>query len=348
MNRSTIVSLLLVSIAATPALAREKSDVIWLTNGDRITGEIKQLEHGKLRLSTDSFGEIRIEWDDISRVESDFEFQFERIDGTRVTGTISKTPDQKTITLTDQQETFAFAHENVIRIAPIEDTFWDRLQGSLSFGYSFTKASNVAQGNLAFRTTHRTEERSFSLEGSTITTNDEQNEGTQRSDLSFTMTRFRSNRWFNTYMVGFESNDELGLNLRSSIGAGFGRYLVQTNIAELALIGGLVGTSESLEVDPSSPASQSTQENVEGMLGLEYSRYVYDHPAVDLSARLSAFPSITDRGRTRAQLDLSLRWEVISDLFWDLSYYNTYDSDLASSSESTSDYGVVTSIGYSF
>ncbi len=348
MNRITIVSLLLVSIAATPALAREKSDIIWLANGDRITGEIKQLEHGKIRLSTDSLGEIRIEWDDISRIESDFEFQFERSDGTRVTGTISKTPDQKTILLKDQQETFAFAHENVVRIAPIEDTFLDRLQGSLSFGYSFTKASNVAQGNLAFRTTHRTEKRSFSLEGSTIITSDQENEGTQRSDLAFTTTRFRPNRWFNTYMVGFESNDELGLNLRSSIGAGFGRYLVQTNITELALIGGIVGTSESLEVDPSSSASQSTQENLEGMLGLEYSRYVYDHPAVDLSARLSAFPSITDRGRTRAQLDLSLRWEVISDLFWDLSYYNTYDSDPPSGSASTSDYGIVTSIGYSF
>jgi len=348
MKRTIVVSLILASIVATPALAREKTDVIWLANGDKITGEIKQLEHGKLRLGTDSIGVILIEWDDISRIESDFAFQFERTDGTRVTGNISKTPERQTITLTNQEQTVAFAHETVVRIAQIEDTFWDRLQGSLSFGYSFTKASNVAQGNLGFRATHRTEKRSFSLDGSTIITSDQEDEGTQRSNLDFSMTRFRANRWFNTYLIGFESNDELGLDLRSSIGAGFGRFLIQTNVSELALMGGVIGTAESLQQDPLTPTTPSNQENLEGMLSVDYSRYVYDHPAVDLSARLSAFPSFTESGRTRAQLDLSLRWEIISDLFWDLSYYNSYDSDPPSGSQSTSDYGVVTSIGYSF
>lgn len=63
---------------------------------------------------------------------------------------------------------------------------------------------------------------------------------------------------------------------------------------------------------------------------------------------LTNFPNITESGRTRAQLDLSLRWVVINDLFWDLSYYNSYDSDQPSSSESSDDSGIVTSIGYSF
>jgi len=71
-------------------------------------------------------------------------------------------------------------------------------------------------------------------------------------------------------------------------------------------------------------------------------------PALGVSSRLSVFPGSTESGRTRAQLDLSLRWDVITDLFWDLSYYNSYDTDPPSSSNSTSDYGVITSIGYSF
>jgi hypothetical protein len=171
-----------------------------------LRARLNNLEHGKLRLGTDSFGEVRIEWDDISRIESDFAFQFERTDGTRVTGTINKTPEQRTITLTNQEETVAFAHENVVRIAQIEDTFWDRIQGSLSFGYSYTKASNVAQGNLGFRATHRTEIWSFSLDGSTIITSDQENEGTQRTNLDFSMTRFRANRWFSSYLLGLESD----------------------------------------------------------------------------------------------------------------------------------------------
>jgi len=342
MKRIIILTLTLASIVGNPVFARDKIDVIWLTNGDRVTGEIKQLEHGRLRLSTDSMGDVRVEWDDVVRVESEYEFQFERSDGRRITGAIDKTPDQREITLTNEEQTITFAYGKVVRISQIEDSFWERLQGSMTFGYSFTKASDVAQGNLGFRATHRTEKRSFSLDGSTITTNDQVNESTQRSDLSFNMTRFRKNRWFSAYLLNFESNDELGLNLRTSIGAGLGRYLIQSNTSELALAGGLLGTAETLEGDVSS------QENIEGLLGLNYSRYIFDDPTVDLSVGLSVFPSITESGRTRAQFDINLRWELIADLFWDMSYYNTFDSDPPSGTESTTDYGVVTSLGWSF
>ena len=342
MKRILILVLAATSAMGSPALARDKTDVIQLTNGDRVTGEIKQLEHGILRLGTESMGEVQIEWDDIVRIKSDFGFQFERSDGQRITGTIVETPDQHEITLRSDDLSVAFAHDELVRISQIDNSFWKRVQGSMTFGYSFTKASDVAQGNFGYRATHRTEKRSFALDGSTIVTSDQDNESTQRTNLSFSMTRFRKNRWFNTYLSGLESNDELGLNLRTSIGLGLGRYLQQTNSSEFGLIAGVMGTSETLEGDVSS------QENIEGLLALDYSRYIYDNPMLDLSSRLSIFPSITESGRMRAQFDINLRWEMFADLFWDLSYYNTYDSNSASGSESTNDYGVVTSIGWSF
>lgn len=350
MRKTIFSTFVIIFIVATPAYARDRSDVVWLTNGDRVTGEIKALQHGKLKMSTDSLGTVHIEWNDISRVESEYQFQFERTDGTRITGTIENSSPQQKIMVVGERETASFAHDNVVRISQIEDTFWERLQGSLTFGYSFTKASDVAQGNLGFRATHRTEIRSFTVDGSTIITSDQAGENTQRSNLSLSTTRFRNNRWFNSYLLGFESNDELGLELRTGLGAGLGRYLVQTNTSELSVIGGLLGTAENLNPDESTPGitGQSSKESIEGMLGIKYSRYVFDNPTVDLSASLFAFPSITESGRTRAQFDVNLRWELIHDLFWDLTYYDTFDSDPPSGSTSTNDYGIVTSIGYSF
>jgi len=343
--------LVIFCLVSVPAHARDKTDIIWLTNGDRVTGEIKLLNHGKLEVLTDSIGIIYVEWNDISRLESEHQFQFERTDGTRLTGSILKSADHQAITVIGELETIHFDHDNVVRISQIEDTFWEGLNGSLTMGYSFTKASDVAQGNLGFSATHRTEVRSWTLEGSTIITSDQADENTQRSALNLRTTRFLNNRWFNTYLLGFESNDELRLDLRSSLGAGIGRYLVQTNTSELSLMGGIVGTAENLnpedDGDPST-SSESSQNNIEGMFGIDYSRYVFDDPTVDLTARLYAFPSITQSGRTRAQFDINLRWELIADLFWDLSYYNTYDSDPPSGSVSTNDYGIVTSVGYSF
>ncbi len=337
-----IVTALIAIVLSGASMARDKTDVILMNNGDRLTGEIKKLEHGKLVVSTESMGQVQIEWNDIANIDSDFEFQFERTDGTRVTGTILNSDAESGVVLAARGETISFAHENIVRISQIEDRFWDRLKGSLSFGYSYTKASNVAQGNLGFHATHRTEIRSISLDGSTIITSDQADEATQRSNLNFNMKRFRKNRWFNSYVIGFESNDELGLNLRSSAGAGIGRYLMQTSTSELAMVGGAIGTSESLVGDVSS------ENNIEGLLGLDYSRYIFDDPTVDLTMQLAVFPSITDAGRTRAQFDVNLRWEMIKDLFWDLNYYNTYDSNPPSGSLSTNDYGIVTSLGWSF
>jgi hypothetical protein len=118
-----------------------------------------------------------------------------------------------------------------------------------------------------------------------IVTSDRESTESQRSDIDLTLIRFRPDRWFNIYSFGFESNDQLGLNLRTSLGAGMGRYLIQSNTSELALVGGVVGTSESIAVDSSDSTTDSRQENVDGLLGLQYSHYVYNHPSIDLSGR---------------------------------------------------------------
>ena len=42
--------------------ARDKSDVVVLRNGDRISGDIASLEFGILTLKTDNMSDLSIEW----------------------------------------------------------------------------------------------------------------------------------------------------------------------------------------------------------------------------------------------------------------------------------------------
>lgn len=97
----------------------------------------------------------------------------------------------------------------------------------------------------------------------------------------------------------------------------------------------------------SGTSGKSSQEILEALPGVQYARYMFNEPTLDMTIKLRAFPSLTDSSRTRAQLDARVRWKLIKDLFWDLSYYNTYDSDPPSGPEATSDYGVITSAGWS-
>jgi len=51
---------LLFGFWALPALAA-KTDVVVLLNGDRITGEVKELSYGQLKFKTDDMGTLYIE-----------------------------------------------------------------------------------------------------------------------------------------------------------------------------------------------------------------------------------------------------------------------------------------------
>ncbi|MEM9304509.1 MAG: DUF481 domain-containing protein [Pseudomonadota bacterium] len=341
MRQRILLSLVLLACAA-PGFTRDKTDVIQLLNGDRITGEIKKLEYGKLRFSTDAMGTLNIEWDEIAFIDSDYAFEFELTSGDRYFGTLeaAETPQRVGIGISGQMA--EFANERVIRIDPIEDQFWDRLTGSLSLGYNYTKASDVTQFSFSSSATYRVQDVATTLDISSIVTVDSTERRTNRENISLQRQRFRGKRWFTSVIGSVERNDELGLNARTSIGIGGGRYLVQSNISEFALYGGIQANREVLTGDVDS------QSNVEGLAGVSYKRYIYDDPSVDISTSLETYPSLSDRGRIRAELNARIRYEVIDDLFLDLTLYDSYDSDPPSGVDSTNDYGIVTSLGWSF
>ena len=58
--------------------------------------------------------------------------------------------------------------------------------------------------------------------------------------------------------------------------------------------------------------------------------------------------SITEAGRLRSEFDIKFRWELFKDFFWEMDYYNSQDSQPTSGANATSDYGVITSLGWSF
>ena len=71
----------------SPAWA-QKTDIVRLANGDHVTGEIKNLQRGRLELSTDDAGTIEFEWDNIASVESKREFEVGTTDDRRLLGSL--------------------------------------------------------------------------------------------------------------------------------------------------------------------------------------------------------------------------------------------------------------------
>jgi hypothetical protein len=338
-----LLCIALLAIAA-PVLAAPKTDILIFRNGDRLTGEVKGLERGKLDFKTDATGTISIEWDKVASVQSSQYLQVELSDGRRHFGRASLEQAEGTLKLRvgSGSNTREVPLTEVVRMAPIEQgRLIDRLDGYVTAGYDYTQATDLHQFTFTGGLNSRNEKRQWSIDGSTTIVSQSGRDDSSRYELGAFNRRFLHDRWFVQGFGGFESNDELGLDLRTSLGAAYGRFLRQDQKHDWAAYAGLVLTQENF-------SEQSGQESVEGVLGTQYWFFRYDSPEASFDATLNLFPSLTEAGRLRSEGRLRARYEIVSDLFFEASLYGSYDSEPGAGAESKSDYGVTTSLGYSF
>ncbi len=60
------------------------------------------------------------------------------------------------------------------------------------------------------------------------------------------------------------------------------------------------------------------------------------------------FPSLTESGRWRSDLRTTFRLELLTDLFWTMEFFATYDSEPLDLDAEKSDYGIITGFGWSY
>src|SRR5262245_51424283 len=158
------IAALSVGILSAPCRAG-MNDRLVVRNGDVLTGEIKKFEFGSLRFKTDATDTISVKWDDVLRLSSPEVFQVSNAAGDRYLGTIGDGGD-RTILVVGPEGTITLSLDDIVRIAPIEETFWASLDGALSAGFSFTESSGVTQftlgGNASYRRPNHLQQLSFS------------------------------------------------------------------------------------------------------------------------------------------------------------------------------------------
>jgi hypothetical protein len=336
------VLLLLASVFLSVSVhAQRKTDVITLYNGDRITGEIKTLQGGRLSLSTDAMGTLNIEWKEIASIDSNYNYELRLNDGQRLFGTVKPGSTPGTVTLADVFGEHSFGWQEVVELRAIEDTFRDRLDIYVSANYSYTKASQVSQTELRANISYEDENALNDLT-SRFTVSDTNSEATTSSRITLSRKVWTDREGlYRQVFGGYESNDELGLDYRMTLGGGIGRYLIESNAQ--ALNGGF-----GLQALEEKSVGGDTQGSVEAVMTMGYSRWRFDSPELDLSFDASLYPSLTERGRLRADTNARIRWEVIDDLYWDFSTWGSYDNAAVDDNAGEFDWGVTTGVGWDF
>jgi hypothetical protein len=334
-----LTTLVLITSLSNGAGLGRKTDVITFYNGDKVTGEIKNLISGKLEVSTNAMGTLKIEWKEIATLESLYHYEIRLADGKRYYGKIDNSANAGELSVSDLYGDYGISALDIVEIRPVAESFKDRIDIYLSAGYSYTKASSLGQTSLNSDISYEDEKTRNALSARLVIT-DTDGEQTRSAKVDLTRSVWTNRQDIYRIILGsYETNDELALDYRLSVGGGLGRYFADTRRSTwTGALGLQVLTEKSLE--------GSTQESAEVVLNTNYSTWNFDTPELDLKFDLSIFPSITESGRVRGNTDLKLRWEIVEDFFWDITAFGTYDNK--SAEDTRVDYGITTGVGWKY
>jgi len=330
-------------ITNSPAFS-QKTDKILLDNNDWITGEIKKLDYAKLTLKTSAAGTIQIKWDRILQLKSDKYYEIGLGKGVKYYGSlgITETDDNYKVLIISENRESIIDMNRIVEITPIKSRFWGKLDGNIDGGFSYTKGSQVRQWNSSFRLDYRPTNSLTSISGNSIFTDQPDRNATSKQDLTISYKRFISKNWAYSGFGALQQNSELGINLRSSVGFGISKSWLKSNSQRFITTGGLIVNREQ------GKESEESSNNIEGAIRTDYKIFRYSDPEIDITAYFDVFPSLTVKNRYRTDLDIKLKIEVFKDFYFGVTFYHNLDTKPPESAISSSDWGITTSIGYSF
>lgn len=327
--------LMLSPIAALAA----RTDVVVIVNGDHLTGEVKSLDRGRLRFKTDNAGDVYIEWDKIRFLDAVRQFDIETSSGRHIVGSLLGRSDEKLHVLSAQDST-TLGFDSIVRITPLNNTLWGKMDGSLDIGSNFALANHLAQFNIAGTARYRERHYALGTELNSSVTHQDELPDARRGTFGLSYTRFFENRWQTEAGARLERNDQLGLDLRAGAAAGFARYLMQTNFTLLDVGLGLSANQEQR-------ADGTKANNLEAVVSSSYSTFIYDSPKVNVDAYARLYPSLSDWGRLRFEGSAVVKREVVKDLYLGINGVESYDSKPAEGS-THNDWNAYLSIGWTF
>jgi hypothetical protein len=304
---------LIVSLRAT-AWAQ---DAVEVQDGDRFSGELLGLEHGRLSLDTPSAGILAVKWADVVKLTSGHLLTVEVVSRDRYFGTISTNASGAIVVATSAGPSPPIPMNQIIRITPVGRMFRERWHGAIEFGLDYTNAEHARDYALAAEVGHRSRryETLVAFDSALIARSDAPT--ISRNDLNVGVRRLLDRRWFALGDVKLQQDDPLELDHRVLLAGGAGRKLIQTNRTELSAEGGLSYNAERYQ------DAGSTDHSAEVFGGLTW--HWFDVDALEADATSLGYVSLA-RGRFRLDLNGRVHRELAWKLYWVLDALERFDS----------------------
>ena len=298
------------------------ADVLFMKNGDRITGDIKRVWDDELYIDSDYADEFPVALDAIARIETDEDFEIELRDHSEITGRFASDPSGAMVLITAEGSR-PFTPMAIEELNEFDDEFdWDaRSDFSVNATRGNTNTSDFlwqAAGGVKFGDhRHRLSLRLDHKEQESETTK-------QQSALNYSYSWFFADRWFLGAGIGYERDPIRELNYRYTPGAGVGFQFFEDAHRLFEVTLSAIGVREKLA------------DEIGDSTALRWDlRYERDLLGGDLAFfhihRLWSY--VNGRNNTVADTSTGIRWDVWGDVYLNTQLDWDWESDPAAGNE---------------
>jgi len=212
-----VKAVLVLSLCAPVAVL---ADVIHLKNGDRITGEIKEIWDDNVSIEPDYSDEFDVEFEHIAHVESDKAMEVELFDGTKGAYLFEPADEEGNVRLTSAYESIVVALAEVKKTEKIERFDW---KANLDVSSNFSRGNTDSQStNLQWKGSMKIGDHRYSTDLS-IAREELNGETTrQRDRLNVSYNYLFHEDWFFAMNLTAERDPVAQLDRRVSVNPSLG------------------------------------------------------------------------------------------------------------------------------
>lgn len=241
---------LLAAFSAFFWAAGAAADVLHLTSGDRLSGEIDSIGGGKVVLITDFAGTIGVSLETVKTMESEKVFEIRTADGSKNKGQFAVTSDSQQFQaqggeLADLDlTTLKSAGENKLGLADLGSDWTNRFDAGISASSGNTKTS--AQ-NYLFESVLTRSRSDHNLMFTFDTQEDDDVKTKEKVLAGYRYRRFFGERWYGLGNIGYQQDKFSGVDSRWTLGAGAGYQFWDNSTGALSTDLGLNYVMEKLD-----------------------------------------------------------------------------------------------------
>jgi hypothetical protein len=329
-----------------PSAQAKRKDVVVMNNGDHFTGEVKRLQNALLFVETEYVsGNIGLDWNQVQSVQTTATYRIVLNNGQRLDGKIEKDSSNagksEDFLIREATEEVQVPSASIASIDTKKPTFWRQLQGAIDFGYSFASGSGQSTLNANTSAGYATPRWEASTSFDSTFGGQSGASKTNREDVQATFSKFLNRNSFLALLSDFLHSSQQDLNLRTTLGGGYGRFLKRTSNSNLAWLGGVVYVHESFDTTASQPSDQST----EAVVGLQYSLVRFKFG--EFGSQVRVFPGLSDAGRIRLTTNNSATIKLVNNFHLQFTFWDNFDSRPPVAARKN-ELGLSSGIGWSF